>query len=296
MFSGQGATEKFEAVKAGAALTVGDIVVHDFAQTGRAHLQVVEDFTVDAGATDAAKLDAAVTAALEAGKVVVVGENVKVIGGKHAGKEGVIVGIFNRSNKMSSYLLQLENEDKAVYSLQKFVVALESRDLLDSMFNESYLRKWVHVIEYIRTDGEAANGATDFSYADTLQYIVVNKIIENWSDSPDYVGADGGGEPEDIERIRELAQIKRESQMRCVSKTDYDLNTNSECVDILALELDSAFSDGVKDSRSPAQWTTLINRKAKSMKDLCVNAPNENICLMYRDQLMARYMSGLSSK
>ena len=32
------------------------------------------------------------------------------------------------------------------------------------------------VIEYIRTDGEAANGATEFSYADTLQYIVVNKI------------------------------------------------------------------------------------------------------------------------
>ncbi len=72
--SGQGATEKFEAVKAGAALTVGDIVVHDFAQTGRAHLQVVEDFTVDAGATDAAKLDAAVTAALEAGKVVEIAE------------------------------------------------------------------------------------------------------------------------------------------------------------------------------------------------------------------------------
>jgi hypothetical protein len=74
MFSGQGATEKFEAVKAGDALTVGDIVVHDFAQTGRAHLQVVEDFTVDAGATDAAKLDAAVTAALEAGKVVEIAE------------------------------------------------------------------------------------------------------------------------------------------------------------------------------------------------------------------------------
>lgn len=73
-------------------------------------------------------------------------------------------------------------------------------------------------------------------------------------------------------------------------------NTNTECVDILALELDSAFNDGVRDSSSSAQWTTLINRKAKSMKDLCVNAPNENICLMYRDQLMARYMSGLSSK
>lgn len=73
-------------------------------------------------------------------------------------------------------------------------------------------------------------------------------------------------------------------------------NTNAECVDILALELDSAFSEGVKDSRSTAQWTSLINRKAKSMKDLCDNAPNENICMMYRDQLMARYMAGLSSK
>lgn len=29
------------------------------------------------------------------------------------------------------------------------------------------------VIEYIRTDGEAANGATEFTYADTLQYIVL---------------------------------------------------------------------------------------------------------------------------
>ncbi|WWS24677.1 hypothetical protein vBKpnAMK4_00493 [Klebsiella phage vB_Kpn_AM_K4] len=70
MFSGQGATEKFEAVKAGASLDVGDIVVHDFAQTGRAHLQVVTAFTVDAAATDAAKLDAEVTKRLEAGEVV----------------------------------------------------------------------------------------------------------------------------------------------------------------------------------------------------------------------------------
>ncbi|WPH68200.1 major capsid protein [Klebsiella phage ValerieMcCarty02] len=74
MFSGQGATKKFEAVKASASLDVGDIVVHDFTQTGRAHLQVVTAFTVDAGATDAAKLDAAVTAALEAGKVVEIAE------------------------------------------------------------------------------------------------------------------------------------------------------------------------------------------------------------------------------
>lgn len=79
------------------------------------------------------------------------------------------------------------------------------------------------VIEYIRTDGEKANGATEFSYADTLQYISVQKIYENPDNSPDYVGADGGGNPEDIERIRELGTIKRETQQRCVTASDYDV-------------------------------------------------------------------------
>lgn len=84
------------------------------------------------------------------------------------------------------------------------------------------VRESTIVIEYIRTEGERANGAVDFSYADTLKYITVNKITENYDDNPDYVGADGGGDPEDIERIRELAVVKREAQMRCVTGTDYD--------------------------------------------------------------------------
>ncbi|UCR81277.1 baseplate wedge subunit [Escherichia phage PSD2002] len=78
------------------------------------------------------------------------------------------------------------------------------------------------VIEYLRTDGEVANGAVDFSYADSLAYITVEKITENYDENPDYVGADGGGDPEDIERIRELAVVKREAQMRAVTGTDYD--------------------------------------------------------------------------
>ncbi|AIZ02801.1 baseplate wedge subunit [Escherichia phage vB_EcoM_VR26] len=78
------------------------------------------------------------------------------------------------------------------------------------------------VIEYLRTSGADANGAVDFSYADTLSYITVDKITENYNDDPDYVGADGGGDQEDIERIRELAVVKREAQMRAVTGTDYD--------------------------------------------------------------------------
>lgn len=78
------------------------------------------------------------------------------------------------------------------------------------------------VIEYLRTSGADANGAVDFSYADSLSYITVDKITENYNNDKDYVGADGGGDPEDIERIRELAVVKREAQMRAVTGTDYD--------------------------------------------------------------------------
>lgn len=78
------------------------------------------------------------------------------------------------------------------------------------------------VVEYIATSGLKANGATRFTYADTLQYISIDQVIENYTNDSDYVGADGGGDQEDIERIRELAQVKRESQMRCVTASDYD--------------------------------------------------------------------------
>lgn len=77
-------------------------------------------------------------------------------------------------------------------------------------------------IEYIRTDGSKANGAKEFTYADTIQYITVEQVIENFNDDLDYVGADGGGDLEDIERIREMAVVKREAQMRCVTAQDYD--------------------------------------------------------------------------
>lgn len=77
-------------------------------------------------------------------------------------------------------------------------------------------------IEYISTNGADANGAVGFSYADTLTNITVININENPNDDPDFVGADGGGDPEDIERIRELGTIKRETQQRCVTATDYD--------------------------------------------------------------------------
>ncbi|BBC78241.1 major head protein [Escherichia phage EcS1] len=74
MFSGQGAAEVFPKATAGKVLAVGDIVVHDFEQTGRAHLQTVVAFTIDAAATDAGKLDVEITKQLEAGKLAEIAE------------------------------------------------------------------------------------------------------------------------------------------------------------------------------------------------------------------------------
>lgn len=78
------------------------------------------------------------------------------------------------------------------------------------------------VIEYLSTRGEPANGARDFAYTDTLQNIVITDLVENPTDDADYVGTQGGGDPEDIERIRELAPVMREAQRRCVTATDYE--------------------------------------------------------------------------
>lgn len=99
-------------------------------------------------------------------------------------------------------------------------------------------------IEYIRTEGAKANGAKEFTYADTLQYVTIDAVIENPLNEPDYVGATGGGDPEDIERIRELAVVKQEAQMRCVTTTDYDSFISSRFGSIV--QAVQTFTDPIK--------------------------------------------------
>lgn len=74
MYSGKGATQVFPAAAAGAVKTIGDIVVHDFVETGRAYFQFVEDVTIDVAATDAGKLDAEMTKLLDEGKIAEIAE------------------------------------------------------------------------------------------------------------------------------------------------------------------------------------------------------------------------------
>lgn len=76
MHSGRGAQDgkNFKKAAAGLTLTAGDIVHHVFEQTGIAYLQATDDVTLDAGATDAAKLDAEVLKQMQGGKLAEIAE------------------------------------------------------------------------------------------------------------------------------------------------------------------------------------------------------------------------------
>lgn len=78
------------------------------------------------------------------------------------------------------------------------------------------------VIEYISTDGSDGNGALSITYVDTIDKIIVERVEENPYSDKDYTGSLGGGEPEGMERIRELAPVLREAQRRCVTARDYE--------------------------------------------------------------------------
>ncbi|ASD52088.1 major head protein [Pseudomonas phage PspYZU05] len=74
MHSGKGSHSVFPAAAASLVVGTGEIIKHEFVKTGTAYLQAGTGFTIDAAATDAAKLDAAIIALMEAGTVVEIAE------------------------------------------------------------------------------------------------------------------------------------------------------------------------------------------------------------------------------
>ncbi|WWS25388.1 hypothetical protein vBKpnAMK6_00448 [Klebsiella phage vB_Kpn_AM_K6] len=85
----------------------------------------------------------------------VVGENVKVIGGKWVGHNGVIVKVVNRNDGKSGYKIYREDFGDYIHCLKKFVES-----------SESYLRKWVHVnsLDNVITQSvSSTNSATNLS-------------------------------------------------------------------------------------------------------------------------------------
>lgn len=71
---------------------------------------------------------------------------------------------------------------------------------------------------------------------------------------------------------------------------------NTECTDVIALELDDSYRKGEKDKDSKRPWNVLVNKQTKSVSALCDNAPKLELCEAYRIQLIERYMAGLTSK
>ncbi|ANA49460.1 valyl tRNA synthetase modifier [Salmonella phage vB_SnwM_CGG4-1] len=71
-------------------------------------------------------------------------------------------------------------------------------------------------------------------------------------------------------------------------------SANVECIDILSLQLDGAYEDGVRASKNKSEWNVLINRKTKQLNNLCDKAPSASMCLDYRNRLLEQYMRGLT--
>lgn len=77
-------------------------------------------------------------------------------------------------------------------------------------------------VEFLKTSGKDANGCTNIAFADSIDNFKITSITENPDDDANYVGSSGGGDRENIERIRIRAPLYRETQRRCVTKSDYE--------------------------------------------------------------------------
>ena len=69
---------------------------------------------------------------------------------------------------------------------------------------------------------------------------------------------------------------------------------NKECVDVVAMELDALYYQGLNEPRSTTIGT-LINRKDRSLLDYCqhTGASIKDSCEEYKNQLMLKYIMGL---
>lgn len=68
--------------------------------------------------------------------------------------------------------------------------------------------------------------------------------------------------------------------------------SNNECIDVVALELDSSYRDG---QAAVNKWRkAAVKRKEKQLVDFCDKAPNITICEAYRENIMKQYINGMN--
>ena len=72
-------------------------------------------------------------------------------------------------------------------------------------------------------------------------------------------------------------------------------DANKECIDIIAMELDGMYRQGLNESKHSTDGV-LINRKARALNSYCMYAKNKDLCEQYKNQLMLQYITGLLNR
>lgn len=81
-------------------------------------------------------------------------------------------------------------------------------------------------------------------------------------------------------------------EKRTDKTAEFVCSTDKECVDIVSMQLDGMYYTGLNET-DPATIGTLINRKAKTLKNFCQHSEDKRVCETYKNQLMLKYMTGL---
>lgn len=86
--------------------------------------------------------------------------------------------------------------------------------------------------------------------------------------------------------------IAKPSKAEVQKEAGWFCSTNTECMDIISLELESMYFQGLNE-RDPVTIGTLVNRKSRELANYCEYAPEKKICEEYKSKLMLQYMTGL---
>lgn len=69
-------------------------------------------------------------------------------------------------------------------------------------------------------------------------------------------------------------------------------STDKECVDFVSIQLDGMYYQGLNE-RDKASIGTIINRKARTLREFCDHAQDKRVCESYKNKLMLKYITGL---
>ena len=99
----------------------------------------------------------------------------------------------------------------------------------------------------------------------------------------------------------DISKIKQFNETKFTKHTDdfaewYCKNItgdDGECKEIIVLELDSSYYEGFHDSKTDRKWVNMIATKTKKLDKFCKDSPTPDVCKIYRDVLLDRYVEGL---